>query len=229
MNTENLVIGICDDDLNDLEQIRQALCKCMKILEEEHVTVKGFHLLFLDLEMPGENGFELAERLHVLNSEIAIIFVSNHENMVFDSFEYIPMWFVRKSSLERDLLKAVKKYVQTVRKVLIRYRAKEGMEQRWVQMGDVLFIEGSGHNLMMKMIGQEQYQIYGSLKIMEKKFSPLGFVRIHKNYLVNARYVKEVGARYVRLTEGTELDIGKNRRKQIIQLLESHQYGRRVY
>jgi len=82
---------------------------------------------------------------------------------------------------------------------------------------------------MMKMIGQEQYQIYGSLKIMEKKFSPLGFVRIHKNYLVNARYVKEVGARYVRLTEGTELDIGKNRRKQIIQLLESHQYGRRVY
>lgn len=41
MNTENLVIGICDDDLNDLEQIRQALCKCMKILEEEHVTVKG--------------------------------------------------------------------------------------------------------------------------------------------------------------------------------------------
>ena len=192
MNTENLVIGICDDDLNDLEQIRQALCKCMKILEEEHVTVKGyqsseklyeeskqikFHLLFLDLEMPGENGFELAERLHVLNSEIAIIFVSNHENMVFDSFEYIPMWFVRKSSLERDLLKAVKKYVQTVRKVLIRYRAKEGMEQRWVQMGDVLFIEGSGHNLMMKMIGQEQYQIYGSLKIMEKKFSPLGFVR----------------------------------------------------
>ena len=244
MNTENLVIGICDDDLNDLEQIRQALCKCMKILEEEHVTVKGyqsseklyeeskqikFHLLFLDLEMPGENGFELAERLHVLNSEIAIIFVSNHENMVFDSFEYIPMWFVRKSSLERDLLKAVKKYVQTVRKVLIRYRAKEGMEQRWVQMGDVLFIEGSGHNLMMKMIGQEQYQIYGSLKIMEKRFSPLGFVRIHKNYLVNARYVKEVGARYVRLTEGTELDIGKNRRKQIIQLLESHQYGRRVY
>lgn len=142
--------------------------------------------------MPGENGFELAERLHVLNSEIAIIFVSNHENMVFDSFEYIPMWFVRKSSLERDLLKAVKKYVQTVRKVLIRYRAKEGMEQRWVQMGDVLFIEGSGHNLMMKMIGQEQYQIYGSLKIMEKKFSPLGFVRIHKNYLVNARYVKKL-------------------------------------
>lgn len=42
MNTENLVIGICDDDLNDLEQIRQALCKCMKILEEEHVTVKGY-------------------------------------------------------------------------------------------------------------------------------------------------------------------------------------------
>ena len=44
---------------------------------------------------------------------------------------------------------------------------------------------------------------------MEKKISQSGFVRIHKNYLVNANHVKRIGVKTILLSKGIELDIGK--------------------
>lgn len=46
--------------------------------------------------------------------------------------------------------------------------------------------------------------------------------------MVNAKYVKEIGNRAVRMQDGAELDIGKNRRKEIKGLVESVQQGRHV-
>ena len=100
------------------------------------------------------------------------------------------------------------------------------MRDVWVCVNEVLYIECSGHTLLMKMTNQECYQLYGSLKALEANFSSHGFVRVHKNYLVNAKYVKEVGNRSIRLQNGVELDIGKNRRKEILEMVESVRKGR---
>ena len=241
---ENFVIGVCDDDPEDVERICHEFVKSIKHLGEtdpiiytcqsgkellEECQNRKRKLVFLDLEMPGCNGFDLAGQLNVLDPEIKLIFVSNHENMVFDSYEYAPLWFVRKSAMERDMLKAVQKYFQIVAKVQIHCKAREGMHDIWVYVNDVLYIECGGHNLLMKMADQECHQFYGTLKSLEGSFASRGFVRVHKNYLVNARYVKEVGNRTVRLMDGTELDIGKNRRKKILEMIESSQKGRRLY
>ena len=78
---------------------------------------------------------------------------------------------------------------------------------------------------MIHMRNQSSFQQYGSLKTLEEKWKGYDFIRIHKNYLVNAKYVKEIGRRTVFLADGTELDIGKNRRKKIIELVKSSQHG----
>ncbi len=243
MGRGEITAGVCDDELEDLKRICQEFARCVRLLGEKdpifHTCQNGqemlescqkdkLDLVFLDLEMPGWNGFELAGQLHRLDSSIKIIFVSNHENMVFDSYEYAPLWFVRKSSLERDMPKAVKKYFQMAAKIQIHCRTKEGMYDLWVYINEVLYIEGSGHTLFMKLLNKECHQLYGSLKPLEERFSSHGFVRIHKNYLVNAKYVKEIGRRTVFLADGTELDIGKNRRKKIIELVKSSQHGGRL-
>lgn len=92
-----MVIGICDDNREDAIRIQQEVCKCLKLFgEEKTITMisedgrkllencrtKMVNLIFLDLEMPECNGFELAEQIYDFNPAIKIIFVSNHENMV---------------------------------------------------------------------------------------------------------------------------------------------------
>lgn len=110
----------------------------------------------------------------------------------------------------------------------VRCKDRQGARDLWIYVNEVLYIEGSGHTIFMQMANKECHQLYGSLKSLEERLSPFGFVRIHKNYLVNAKCVKEIGNRTALLWNGTELDIGKNRRKEIRELVEKRQQGRRL-
>lgn len=141
---------------------------------------------------------------------------------------YAPLWFVRKSFMERDMLKAVQKYLKTESKVQIWCKDGEKSKDIWFCINEVLYIECRGHTLFIYTKNEECHKIYGSLKSLEEKLLVYGFIRIHKNFLVNARCVKEIGNRTVCLLDGMELDIGKNRRKQIKQQLENYKGGRRM-
>ncbi len=125
MSTEKLEIGICDDSIEDLKKIQSVFHQCMLEFGENnfflHVYSSGksmcedsknrtFDLVFIDWEMPEVDGFDLAQRLYMENSEIKLAFVSNHENMVFEAYEYTPFWFVRKRCIEKDMRKAMQKY-----------------------------------------------------------------------------------------------------------------------
>ncbi len=235
MNTGDLVIGICDDSPEDLKRIQTEFCRCAEKLGERDFSLYlypdgrslyndsqnwDFSLVFLDWEMPGLDGFDLAERLYIKNPTLKVVFVSNYENMVFDAYEYTPLWFVRKSALARDMMKALEKYFSMTAKTQIRYRMKDGFEYRDVRLESIMYAECSKHTVIVYMRDQTSLQTYGTLKSFEEEWASHGFLRVHKNYLVNVRYIMEVGLRTVRLSDGTELDMGKNKRKRIAELVK---------
>ena len=235
MKAGNLEIGICDDSPEDLKRIQEAFRRSVKKLGEKDISLhlysngkslykdsrnQKFSLVFLDWEMPEMDGFDLAGRLYIENPELKVVFVSNYENIVFDAYEYTPLWFVRKSMLERDMTKALQKYFNMTVKTQLRYRMEDGFGFLDVRMELILYAECSRHTIMIHMRNQSSFQQYGSLKTLEEKWKGYDFIRIHKNYLVNAKYVAEVGVRTIRLSDGTELDMGKNRRKMITELVK---------
>ena len=235
MNTGDLVIGICDDSPEDLKRIQTEFCRSAEKLGEKDISLylypdgrslyndsrnRDFSLVFLDWEMPGLDGFDLAERLYIKNPTLKIVFVSNYENMVFDAYEYAPLWFVRKSALARDMMKALQKYFSMTAKTQLRYRMSDGFGLRDVRLGSIMYAECSGHTIIVHMRDQTSLQIYGTLKSLEEGWDGHGFLRVHKNYLVNVRYIMEVGNRTIRLSDGSELDIGKNKRKRIVELVK---------
>ena len=81
--------------------------------------------------------------------------------MVFDSYEYAPLWFVRKSCLKRDMQKAVQKYLQIETKAQIWCKSEESTKNMWFYINEVLYIECSGHTLSIYMKNQECHKIYG--------------------------------------------------------------------
>lgn len=243
MNKETLVIGICDDNPKEAHRIRQEICKSIKLLREQEAICivcetgkclmeccknQRVDLVFLSIKTPKEKGFDLAAELCATFPTTKIVFVSNHENMVFDAYEYAPLWFVRKKFIGQDITKALRKFYQNEAKMQIRCKYEGGMRDVLVYINQVLYIECKGHTLWIYTIYGGHHQLYGSLKSLEQSFCPYGFIRVHKNYMVNAKYVKEIGNRAVRMQDGAELDIGKNRRKEIKGLVESVQQGRHV-
>lgn len=235
MNTGNQVIAICDDSPEDLKRIQTEFCRSVEKLGERDISLylyqngrslyndsrnRDFSLVFLDWEMPELDGFDLAERLYIENPTLKVVFVSNYENMVFDAYEYTPLWFVRKNALARDMMKALQKYFSMTAKTQLRYRMSDGFGLRDVHLGSIMYAECSGHTIIVHMRDQTSLQMYGTLKSLEEEWNRHGFLRVHKNYLVNVRYIMEVGSRTIRLSNGSELDMGKNKRKRIVELVK---------
>ncbi len=238
MVENTIFIGVCDDEENDLKRIetvlRAGLQKldvpvnaqfCLFLNGNELYKAgqeKAFDLLFLDIEMPDINGFQLAKQIHMINPGAGIIFVSTHESLVFESQEYSPIWFVRKKALERDCFLALRKYLETALP-----------EERYHTFGsytcllrDILYIESCGHMLTIKQINGQMFELYGVLKATEAALSNHGFLRTHKSYLVNQQYVEEIRRRDIRLTDGTVLEIGRDRRKTLIEAMRRYKEKR---
>ena len=242
MTPQIINIGICDDEVSDRIRIKQAveneaaslitdvrpyiqLFPNASLLKANQVS--PFHLVFLDVLMPEENGFELARYLRAGNALPQIVFVSNHDNLIFDSQEYTPLWFVRKNLLEKDIHRALAKYLELVSVKKINYKIKEGFGYREILLADIVFIECSGHELSIRMKDGGRYYVYGSLKSVENELSPCGFARVHRNYLVNLSYVSDIAQKEVILLDRTEIPMGKDRKRKIMEAMAV--YRKKVY
>ena len=87
-----------------------------------------------------------------------------------------------------------------------------------VKVKDIIFMECNLHEITVKAVS-EDFNIYGSLKKLEIEFTQFGFIRIHKNYLVNRRYIFSVDSKNVILTNKLSLPLSKMRRQNVKNLL----------
>lgn len=234
-----LRVGICDDKPADLELIETAVYDSAKrvgisapieslLFQDgekmyEEMGKEHFDLVMLDIEMPGMNGFQLAKRIGMERGTPCLIFVSAHESFVFDAQAFMPLWFVRKSMLGRDMYKALQKYVE----LTVFKKACCMLKGGPVYIRDIMYIECSGHLLTIQMVDKKMMKQYGSLKTMEEELSKYNFLRIHKSYLVNPRYIADIGRQEIFLTDGTSLEMGRDRRKALLQAM--HKYEGEYY
>ena len=117
-------IAVCDDEKDSLENIQKELfqlANTLNITIETYLYTDGnkvvnliynnkedFDILFLDIDMPNISGLEVAKKLREKGSDIILIFISAHEQYVFESIEYSPFRYIRKNKISEELPLAMK-------------------------------------------------------------------------------------------------------------------------
>lgn len=172
-------------------------------------TGKDFDVLFLDIEMQGMSGMELAQ--HIRNSprkQPIIIFVTGYENYVFDAFDVGAFHYLLKPVNEEKAAQVLKRAVQSIQgkkeQVLhIRF----GGVSKTISTADIYYMESFNHKIRIHTADQEieYYARIGELEEMLKGT----FFRIHKGYLINLAYVDRYTKTEVVLTNGVRLLISK--------------------
>ena len=120
-------IALCDDDARALPVISgatesafqaQGIQADMDIFSSgeellQAMENKRYHLLLLDIEMPGMDGIAVGKALREKENHTKIVYVSEAESRVFESFQVQPLGFVRKSNFLNDIAAVVELYVRT--------------------------------------------------------------------------------------------------------------------
>ena len=107
-----LNIAICDDNETDIKYIGKIIKKefaahninCELSLHTDAKSLldvnqsQPFDVIFLDLDMPRLNGMDAASQLNKSNSAAEIIFVTNHDELVYKAYKFKALGFIRKKS-----------------------------------------------------------------------------------------------------------------------------------
>jgi two-component system LytT family response regulator len=192
-------------------------------------------LVFLDVQMPVLNGFEVLAELRSEHLPI-IIFVTAFDTFALKAFEAHALDYLLKPVADDrffDALKRVKTYISgresgqfrerllgLVREVShsTKYLSRLAVESRgryiFLKVGEIDWIEAAGNYLALH-VGKQSYLLRGRISEFEKNLPPNEFFRIHRSTIVNLDRIKEFqplfkGEGVVLLKDGTELSASRS-------------------
>ena len=185
-----------------------------------------FDFVFLDIDMPNINGFEIAERINKDNSSL-IVFVTSHDELVYSSFRFQPFRFIRKNHIAAELPETVKALAErNIERTAARhFEVRTSSGNVFLDLNDVEYIEIYGHWLKITIKDDDAIECYGSLSDFEKRLAPHNFVRTHKSYLVNCKYIYSIEQRQVVLDDKTAIPLSKYKIESVRSKLRNYLRG----
>jgi len=194
---------ICDDDDLMLKKISLLIknspenkCYSNKIIEITNPTdvniADEYDVAFLDIDMPQMSGIDLARKIHEQWPNTVIIFITNYVQYAPDGYEVGAFRYLMKNQITEKLIDyldlAIKERTKRLRVITIQING----ERINVPVSNILYMESSARIITMHLIEnvRPMYQFYGNMSDLAQKFEILGFLRVHKSYLVNMKYIE---------------------------------------
>lgn len=188
----------------------------MELLKELS-TGKTFDLLFLDIEMPRLNGIELCRRIRAINPDVLVIFISNKEELVFQTFEVRPFRFVRKSHFKEELPQLILDIKHELEKQIghtITIREQNSTNVYSLNVNQILYAEVIGKYCNI-VTTTKALTVKYTITDLEDLLADYGFLRPHRSYLVNYRYIYQINSHEVVLDDQSSIPLSKQRVEKI--------------
>ncbi len=225
-------IALCDDDKNAVPVIAGAARSAFEA-RGFSVTLDSYSsgaellamldqtpydLILLDINMPEMDGIEVGKRIKAFDHTIPVVFVSECEDRVFESFSVQPLGFIRKRNFLSDIADVAalfEKYCQMTQNAEhVEFTARTSLIS--LRVAHIRYAEGSRNYQLIYLMDQEEpVEIKMTMEKLEEKMSPHGFIRIHKGYLVNYRFIRRIDTNQVILADGTALPIGRSKTQEV--------------
>ena len=181
---------------------------------------ENYELVFLDIDMPEVNGIYVGEQIRTISPNVTLIYLSQREDLVFDTLPLHPFGFIRKSRIIQDFSNVLTLYVNTAldndaSKSSIVITSKTGVIN--LDADKVMYIEGNKNYQTFYLMDNTTVDARILMNELEEKLAPKGFIRIHKGYLVNYLFIRKIENTVVVLTNDTMLPIAGKRKSDIME------------
>lgn len=219
-------IAICDDDKLFVEDIKRKVSAFLdkhKFEYKINVFTNGMELydffvqnnvdiVLLDIDMPNNDGFFIAEKMIEIREDATIIFVTSKNDLVYQSFVYRPFWFVRKSHIYEldDALAAFLNRIQNnMLDKVFALKTESGIID--VDPLTACYFEASKHYVIIHYLNNEKVKVRARMIDIESQLNRRNFIRVHNGYIVNLRFVEKITYKSVRLSTGNEINLARDR------------------
>ncbi len=183
-----------------------------------------FDILFLDIDMPGRNGIEIAKKIRESNDSTCILFVTALAQYAIDAFSVDALDYLLKPLQYSDFklkFKKALKQVHLLRPAEILLDTQGGTQK--VRLDDIVYVEVYGHYLYYHLsAGGEPIRVRDKIVDADKTLSAYGFLRCHKSYLINPTHIEKLKIGEALMNNGDAIPIGRTYKDSTLKALLSY-------
>ncbi len=206
MSHSDLKVLVIDDERPALDELAYLLARDERVGEiltcdSAAEGLRTLHeidvdVVFLDIQMPGLTGLDLAQVLSRFKSPPPIVFVTAHEAHAVEAFDLRAVDYVLKPVRADRLAEAVRRVVEGSERApgpaqSTQIAVELGGVTRFVDRTDVTHVEAQGDYARLHT-GGGSHLVRVALSTLEEEWRVAGFVRIHRSLLVSLAHVREV-------------------------------------
>ncbi len=194
-------------------------------------------VVFLDIEMPYGNAFDLLESLD--NIEFEIIFVTAYRDYAIKALNLSAAYYILKPIDIDELVSAVEKITERKKegedifhtKILIDNIKSNSIQHKKIvlpqmdgfeviNVSEIIRVEADDNYTNFYLVGGKTFLVSKTLKHFDELLSEFDFIRVHKSHLVNlqyiTKYVKGKGGQ-VRMSDDSYVDVSATRKKELLE------------
>jgi len=195
-------------------------------------------LLFLDVEMPKMNGFELLEQLPSVNFDL--IFTTSYDKYALKAIRFSAIDYLLKPIDREELQKAVQKVIQRSQKPIaqqleillqkmsnpskpiskIAMPTMEGLQM--IPVDSIISCESDSNYTILHLKDKQKLIVSRTLKDIEDLLEEHSFSRVHHSYMVNLneiqKYIKGEGG-YLLMSDGSTVDVSRSKKEILLKKL----------
>lgn len=247
-------IAIVDDELHCIESLVLYLSglfpeaviayKSNKVHEAlEKLPGLEIDLLFLDIEMPGMNGFELLKQLP--DWKFDVIFTTAYSQYAIQAFKARAINYLLKPIDEQELKEAVETWKDDRShlsafepdkiSLLIEQIKKEGMMRNkvsvpvidgyeFIEVNDLMYCSSKNNYTTFHFAHDRKLLVSKTIKEIEKTLEQFYFIRVHQSFLLNPNYMKKYtksGGGFIEMENEDKIPVSNSRKQAVISLFES--------
>ena len=246
-NTKKLRTILIDDERHCIETLRYELemhCPEVEIITTASSGAEGIRqikehepdLIFLDIEMPGMNGFEMLKNIDPVN--FSVIFATAYDQYAIQAFRCAATDYLLKPVMSDVLKEAVSRvsarseapsYQKEQLETLL-YNLRDGMKSMrlalpagrsmdFVEASQILYCNADSNYTHFILTEGRKYTVSKTLKDVEQMLVPLDFFRIHQSYLINFNYIRKYlrdDGGYAVMSDGKTIPIAKRRKEEFL-------------
>ena len=217
----------------------EVMAQCVSVAEARAAIIERHpDLVFLDIEMPGGNGFALLESLPDVYFEV--IFVTAYDKYGIQAIKFSALDYILKPIDPDELRNAVEKASQKIARKEENLRMQNLLQNvqrepsnrvialslaesiEFVPVQSIVRCESDSNYTTFYLKSGERLIVSRTLKEFDELLSPHGFLRVHQSHLININeiksFVKSNGG-YIRMKDGATVSISRQRREIVMKAL----------
>ncbi|MFL5863254.1 MAG: LytR/AlgR family response regulator transcription factor [Solirubrobacteraceae bacterium] len=194
--------------------VREVECACDGHDALVKASTQAYDAIFLDVRMPNLDGLELGRVLRRFAAPPQLVFVSAYDNAAADAFELHALDYLRKPVARRRVEEAIERVAAAVEAgaataerraagagsgpkppaedhEMIAVANLHGGSTRLLARSQVLYVQSHG-DFVRIVTANGRYLLRSTLAEIERRWAPVGFVRVHRQYVANLRNAVEL-------------------------------------